>query len=176
MPRKAVSFARMRIPVFHAVLFITILAQGCGYHLRGQSPQAKADSGYHIHVLAAATSDLGAAVKSQLSDSGVIVMDSMEGADYSLTLNGEEFVRQVLSVSPETGKVEEYQVVFSSRISISKAGGELLVMDQLIRVRGDYAFDEDAALGKFAEEETIKEELIEQAATQIIRRLNTLTE
>ena len=176
MPRKAVSFARMRIPLLYVVLFVTILAQGCGYHLRGLSPQVKADSGYHIHVVATAASELGAAVKTQLSDAGVIVMDSLEGADYALTLGGEEFVRQVLSVSPDTGKVEEYQVVFSTRISISKAGGELLVLNRVIRVRGDYAFDEDAALGKFAEEEIIKEELIQQAATRIIRRLNTLTE
>ena len=176
MLRKAVSFARMRIPLLHVVLFVTILAQGCGYHLRGQSPQDKADSEYNIHVVAAATSELGAAVKSQLAVSGVVIRDSMEGADYALTLTGEEFVRQVVSVSPETGKVEEFQVIFSSRISISKADGELLVTNQTIRVSGDYAFDEDAALGKFAEEETIKEELIGQAAAQIIRRLNTLTE
>ena len=176
MGRKAVSFARMRIPLLHVVLFITSLAQGCGYHLRGQSPQVKADSGYHILVMAAAASELAAAVKSQFAVSGVIVRDGMEGADYALTLNGEEFVRQVLSVSPETGKVEEYQIVYSCRISISKVGGELLVANQIIRVSGDYAFDEDAALGKFAEEEIIKEELIEQAAAQIIRRLNTLTE
>ena len=97
------------------------------------------------------------------------------GSDYVLSIHAEEFARQVLSVSPATGKVEEYQVILTGRISISKTGAEELVTDQSISVSGDYAFDEDAALGKFAEEETIREELVEQAAARIIRRLNTLT-
>lgn len=164
----------MRISAWHVVLFVIILTQGCGYHLRGQSPQVKARSGYAIHISAAA-SRLADAVRAQLAGSDVTVEDGREGTDYTLTLHGEEFERQVLSVSPETGKVEEYQVVFTGRISISKAGGEDLVTNQVIRASGDYAFDEDAALGKFAEEETIREELINQAAAQIIRRLNTLT-
>ncbi len=174
--RKAVSFAGMRISAWYVVLIVISLAQGCGYHLRGQSPQVKTTGGYNIHITAAAASRLAAAVEAQLAGSGVIIRDSREGADYILRLHGEEFERQVLSVSPDTGKVEEYQVRLTGRISISKADGEALVTDQVIRASGDYTFDEDAALGKFAEEETIKEELVEQAAAQIIRRLNTLVE
>lgn len=165
----------MKISALHVLLLVMILAQGCGFHLRGQSPGVQADRGYSIHIRAAATSQLAAAVKSQLAGSNVNIRDNMEGADYALTLHDEEFDRQVLSVSAETGKVEEYQVVFTSHISVSKVGGEQLVDAQIIRVTGDYTFDEEAALGKFAEEEAIKEELIGQAATQIIRRLNALT-
>ena len=166
----------MRISAWHVVLFVVILAQGCGYHLRGQAPQVKAKSGYTVHIAAAAASRLAAAVRTQLAGSGVAATDSREGTDYTLAVHGEEFERQVLSVSPATGKVEEYQVILTGRISISKADGEVLVANQAIRVSGDYAYDEDAALGKFAEEETIKEELLEQAAARVIRRLNTVAE
>ena len=153
-----------------------ILVQGCGYHLRGQSPRVKAAGAYSIYIAATGASQLAAAVKAQLVVSGVDIADSRAGSDYALILHAEEFERQVLSVSPATGKVEEYQVILTARISISKTGGKELVTNQVIRVSGDYAFDEDAALGKFAEEETIKEELVEQAAARVIRRLNTLTE
>ena len=153
-----------------------ILVQGCGYHLRGQAPQTRAKGGYGIYIAASAASQVAAAVAAQLAVSGVTITDSREGSDYVLSIHGEEFVRQVVSVSPATGKVEEYQVILTGRISISESGGEQLVTNQAIRVSGDYAFDEDAALGKFAEEETIKEELVEQAAARIIRRLNTLAE
>ena len=163
----------MRISALHVLLLAVILVQGCGYHLRGQSPQAKAGGGYSVHVSAVA-SPLADAVKSRLAVSGVRVADGIKGADYVLTMAGGEFERQVVSVSPETGKVEEYLIVFTVHISISEAGGEDLVIGQVIRVSGDYAFDEDAALGKFSEEETIREELLEQAAAQVIRRLNTL--
>ena len=163
----------MKTPAVHVVVLAVILVQGCGYHLRGQSPQVKAEGGYSIHVSAAA-GPLADAVKSQLAISGVRVTDGIKGADYVLTMSGGAFERQVASVSPETGKVEEYLIIFTARISISEAGGEGLVTGQDIRVSGDYAFDEDAALGKFSEEETIREELIEQAAARIIRRLDTL--
>ena len=171
--RKAVSFVRMRISALHVLLPVVILVQGCGYHLRGQSPQAGAGGGYSIHLNAVA-GPLADAVKSRLAVSGVRAAGGIKGADYVLAMTGGEFERQVVSVSPETGKVEEYLIVFTVRIGISEAGGEDLVTGQVIRVSGDYAFDEDAALGKFSEEETIREELLEQAAAQIIRRLNTL--
>ena len=166
----------MRISPWHAVLFVMILVQGCGYHLRGQAPQTRAKGGYSIYITASGASQLAAAVEAQLAVSGVGITDSREGSDYVLSIHAEEFARQVVSVSPATGKVEEYQVILTGRISISESGGEELVTNQAIRVSGDYAFDEDAALGKFAEEETIKEELVEQAAARIIRRLNTLAE
>ena len=163
----------MKISALHVVVLAAILVQGCGYHLRGQSPQVRTEGGYSVHI-SAAPGPLADAVKSQLAISGVTVADAMTGADYVLTLSGGTFERQVVSVSPATGKVEEYLIVFTARISISEAGGEDLVTGQDIRVSGDYAFDEDAALGKFSEEETIREELLEQAAAQIMRRLNTL--
>ena len=164
----------MKISALHVLLLIVILVQGCGYHLRGQSPQGKAEGGYSVHISAVA-GPLADTVKSQLAVSGIGVTDGIKGADYVLTLSGGEFERQVVSVSPETGKVEEYLIVFSVRMSIIEAGGKDLVLGQVIRASGDYAFDEDAALGKFSEEETIREELLEQAAAQVIRRLNTLT-
>ena len=164
----------MRIPVWSVVLFAIILAQGCGYHLRGQSPRVDQPRGDYSVYISSADSLLADSLRSQLATAGVTIRDGRKDADYTLTLYGEEFVRQVASVSPATGKVEEYLVVFTCRISISNAHGEDLVSGQSIRVSGDYAFDEDAALGKFAEEETIKEELITQAAAQIARRLGTL--
>ena len=163
----------MRSSALHGLLLVVILVQGCGYHLRGQAPRAEAQGSYSVHVNAAAGA-LADTVKSRLAVAGAGVTDGIEDADYVLTLAGEEFKRQVASVSPSTGKVEEYLIVFSVRVSISTADGEDLVLGQVIRVSGDYAVDEDAALGKLSEEETIREELVEQAALQIIRRLDTL--
>ena len=98
----------------------------------------------------------------------------MEGADYALSLSGENFKQTALSVSPTTGKVEEYQIVFTLRVSISRADGELLVDNQALRVFRDYTFDEEAALGKFIEEEGLRTELIKQVVDQIIRQLSTV--
>lgn len=163
----------MRNPALLVVLAAVFLTQGCGYHLRGQTPAAGAPSGYSVHV-STAPGPLADAVKSQLALSGLEITGGITKADYVLAISGEEFTRQVASVSPETGKVEEYRVVLTARISITRAGGEDLVTGQAVEANGDYAFDEDAALGKFAEEETIRRELVGQVATQIVNRLNIL--
>ena len=70
--------------------------------------------------------------------------------------------------------MEEYQIVFTLRVSISRADGELLVDNQALRVFRDYTFDEEAALGKFIEEEGLRTELIKQVVDQIIRQLSTV--
>ncbi len=165
----------MKILILHIALLVLILAQGCGFHLRGHAPETRLERLSGVYVSAIAASQIADEVKSQLTIANVSIKTSMEGADYSLTLSNEKFDRRVLSVSAETGKVEEYQITFTSLISISSAGGEQLVNNEIIRVSKDYTFDEEAVLGKFAEEEIIREELVGQAAVQIMRRLNAVT-
>ena len=165
----------MKILILHIALLVLTLAQGCGFHLRGHAPETRLERLSSVYVRAIAASQIADEVKSQLTIANVSIKTSMEGADYSLTLSNERFDRRVLSVSAETGKVEEYQITFTNLISISGAGGEQLVNNQIIRVSKDYTFDEEAVLGKLAEEEVTREELVEQAAEQIMRRLNAVT-
>lgn len=158
------------------VLLAAALAQGCGFHLRGHAPAANAEQAqsFSVYLRVAETSPLAAELRSQLAIARVKIRDSMEGADYALSLSGENFKQTALSVSPTTGKVEEYQIVFTLRVSISRADGELLVDNQALRVFRDYTFDEEAALGKFIEEEGLRTELIKQVVDQIIRQLSTV--
>lgn len=158
------------------MLLVAALAQGCGFHLRGHGPAARPEQAqsFSVYLRVADESPLAAELRSQLAIAKVKIRDSMEGADYALSLYGENFKQTTLSVSPTTGKVEEYQIVFTLRVSISRADGELLVDNQALSISRDYTFDEEAALGKFVEEEGLREELIKQVAAQIIRQLSTV--
>lgn len=172
-------FHNKRAPGVSALLLMllaTALAQGCGFHLRGHAPTARAEQAqsFSVYLRVADASPLAAELRSQLAVAKVKIRDSMEGADYALSVYGENFKQTALSVSPTTGKVEEYQIVFTLRVSISRADGELLVDNQTLRVFRDYTFDEEAALGKFVEEEGLREELLKQVVAQIIRQLSTV--
>ncbi len=172
-------FQNKRTPGVSALalmLLAAALAQGCGFHLRGHAPAARPEQSqsFSVYLRVAETSPLAAELRSQLAIARVKIRDSMEGADYALSLSGENFKQTALSVSPTTGKVEEYQIVFTLRVSISRADGELLVDNQALRVFRDYTFDEEAALGKFIEEEGLRTELIKQVVDQIIRQLSTV--
>ena len=63
--------------------------------------------------------DLATEVRSQLLLSGVEISAD---ADYSLRLVNEHYNRTVLTVSPVTGKVEEYTMTLTVALSIGKKG------------------------------------------------------
>ena len=131
-------------------LFLTV--QGCGFQMRGSQSLSTA----HISSLSLRSTtaeDLAREVKSQLQLAGVAVNT---GADYTLSLENENYDRAVLSVSPRTGKAEEFQLTLTARISLARADGSDLISHELISVSHDYLFDEDALLGKASEENVLK--------------------
>jgi len=145
--------------------------QGCGFQLRGTGHEYGSNNINNIYVAATAANRIATEIKSQLAVANIQVKNSTRDANYALHLHNEKFAQTVQSVSADTGKTEEYQIVFSTVISINKVDGEQLVDSQRITVSKDYTFDEEALLGKFSEEEVIREELLKQAASQILRRL-----
>jgi len=147
------------------LLFLT----ACGFHLRG-SQEALSLNISNVYIQAVNAARLAAQVRSDLSASDVTFSTTPTSADYVIRLANESLHKSILSVSPVTGKVEEYQLEFSAFLSISK-GEESLLSNKEIRMVRDYTFDEDAVLGKASEEEVLNQELIGQAASQIIRQI-----
>lgn len=162
----------MKLPLWHVLLLVLFLTQGCGFHLRGGAPQAPEPRAYRVYISAGQVTELGAMLGGRLLEAGNRVQTSAAAADFILALSEPQFETRALSVSPETGKAEEYQVVFSARVGIARAGAEAESMT--IRITSDYIFDEQAMLGNLAEEEALKAALLRQAVTRILRRLNTL--
>ena len=154
------------------LLSLALLATACGFQLRG------ALSGHfeveNIHIRAAGAAELGQALKSQLAGAGVTLADNAEDAACIVDLKAETFDKSVLSVSAQTGKVEEYRILFSARMDVFKAGGQVLARDELIQQSRDQIVDADAVLGNFSEESLIREELARSAAAQAARRLQAL--
>jgi len=136
--------------------------------MRGsENPTAVKISSLNLRSVAA--NELAREVKSQLQLAGVAVSPE---ADYTLTLANENYKRSILSVSPKTGKAEEFQLTLSTRISISKKGKQELISNEPVSASRDYLFDEDALLGKATEEQELRVNLRRQVAASIIRRLN----
>ena len=119
-------------------------------------------------------SDIGENVRSQLSLSGTQITDTSEAAEYALRLYAYNVNQSVLSVSAITGKVEEFQLSMSVRMTLSDSGNNELLSNQLIRVTRDYAFDERTVLGSETERAQLIDEMSRQTASQIIRRLVTV--
>lgn len=156
--------------------FIILLLLGinaCGFQLRGSNLENLDNA--NIFIQAAAGSNLALELKRQLSFAGVNITDSAGHADYVIHLSDESYDKDVLSVSSETGKVAEYELITNSRLSITGTDDKHLVNNETISARRDYIFDQDSVLGKFDEEQKIREEINQQLAASIVRRLRAVT-
>jgi len=152
------------------LIYILLLTTACGFHLRGsQTTKINIDN-----VFINGGSALAEEVKSQFINSGVSLATSAQSAAHIVTLKETNFEKSVLSVSPTTGKVEEYQILFQAKIDAMRADGTYIVENEKITVTRDFAFDETEVLGEFSEESIIQEDLVRRAASQILRRLQAL--
>lgn len=155
-------------------LLACLLLPACGFHLRDARSGAADLAAESIYVDEDGAADLAEEVRRSLRIAGVRTAASAQEAQYVVLLSRENFRRDVLSVSPRTGKVEEYQLTLSARLSLREADGNTLLDEDPLSLVRDFTFDQDEVLGKFSEEETLRDELIRDAAEQVLRRVGTV--
>ena len=152
------------------LIYFLLLTTACGFHLRGsQTTKINVDN-----IFINGNSVLAEKVKSQFKNAGTSFATSPQNAAYIITLKESHFEKSVLSVSPTTGKVEEYQMLFQAKVDVMRADGTYIIENEKISVVRDFAFDENAVLGEFSEESIIQEDLIRRAASQVLRRLQAI--
>jgi LPS-assembly lipoprotein len=149
---------------------LSAAAGGCGMHLRGSSTEAEELRSLNIYLEQVQALQVGQELRQILAASEVKLARKAKGADYVIRVAGEKLTRDVLSVSPQTGKVEEFQLNYRVHLSVLRLGAEPLVDNIPIALQRDFTFDQDAVLGNFSEEETLRDELTREAAEQILRR------
>ncbi|HIF50581.1 MAG TPA: hypothetical protein EYQ42_03460 [Thiotrichaceae bacterium] len=154
------------------LISLILLTSACGFHMRGS--QLTGFDVANIYISPSSAPKLTKEVTSQLGGAGIKLALSAENASYIVTLKEESFDRNVLSVSASTGKVEEYQLVYNAKMDAMKADGETIVQNDSVRSSRDFTFDGNAVLGKFSEEELLKEDIVRRAASQVLRRLQAL--
>jgi len=157
------------------LLLLPVFISACGFYLRGSQPGGVESNLSRIAITESAASDISNEVSAQLSMAGTVVSRNIDDAEFILHLASQSIDRTILSISPATGKVEEYQLTFTVLMSIRDADNNDLLSDQVIQLVRDFAFDEDSVLGSVSEQRTLEEEMTRQAATQIIRRLNAVS-
>ena len=157
-----------RIP---GLLILMLVFTACGFQMRG-SQSINSVSLTSLNLNSSSANDLSREVRSQLQLAGVEISN---GSEITLNLANETYQRTILTVSPNTGKVEEYLLTLTVLMSLDKAGTGDLLRNEMISVSRDFLYDEDALLGKASEENLLKETLRREAAVRIIRRLNAAT-
>lgn len=150
------------------LILIASLIAGCGFHLRSEeSVGIPADS---LYLDISGGGQTGREVQQQLKLTDIKLTDSAKSADYVLRVTNERFVQEVLSVSPRTGRVEEYELILRVNLSVAAADGETLIQGEQLDARRDYVYDEFAVVATGDEQQLIREELTRLIASQVLLR------
>ena len=145
----------------------------CGFQLRGSQMQGFAEAVVYVDNKGAF--QLLEQVQLQLEGAGATITEAPQQADYVLKLSAERFERSVLSVSPVTGKVEEFLITYSAGMEVLEPDGKALLGNERITLSRDYTLDEGAVLGAATEETVIREDLVFRTSSQVLRRLQAVT-
>lgn len=163
----------MKKYVMAAVLSVSTLLSGCGFHLRS-GPSLPDNINTVAIDSARAHAPLARALDKHLNVYG---LNSVDKSTQSATANNihiyllpEQLERQLLSVYP-SGQVAEYELIYIVRYRVQFPGKEAL-MAQFEVVR-DYQDDPDQVLAKSRELELMLDEMRDEAADIIIRRLSS---
>ncbi|MEX2481098.1 MAG: LPS assembly lipoprotein LptE [Gammaproteobacteria bacterium] len=140
-----------------------------GWHLRGTS----VDGGltHRVYIRDANSNYVGDAVRREIVNRGGQVTRSRAQAEIVVDIEGERYERRILSVDQDTGKVREIELGLGAVFAVRTVDGRLLVPREEITWELDYVFDEGSVLGSNEQDNIIRRDLAEVAATAIVLRL-----
>ncbi|WKE66632.1 LPS assembly lipoprotein LptE [Gallaecimonas kandeliae] len=144
------------------LLSLTLLASGCGFHLKGS------------YEMPAAYRQVTLTSFDQYARITTLVSQSLAGSGVALGQGPEVHIlsdnldRQTLSLF-STGQVAEYELVYSLKWQLIREGQEPQV--HVIEVRRDYQDDPARTLAKDRERDLLLEEMRKEAADRLVRQL-----
>lgn len=159
----------------HSLILISLaLLCACGFELRGSNLDALKQSSVYVNSSGAGA--LAKEVKQQLEFADVPLARTAADADYIVDISNERFERKILSVSAQTGKVEEYEILYLANLTVTGPDGKKLIKSEPITAQRDYAFDSGAVLGSFDNENVLQKDITKFAASTVLRRLQAVTQ
>ena len=148
------------------LIFILIGITSCGYTLRGDLNLNKSIK--EVSIYSTAYSPLSNSINRLLTNNNVKTSGEKKSSNYRIQIFAENFNRRQLSINV-SGRVNEYEVVYTVRFNISPPS-EIGKVETITLYR-DYSFDENQVMGNTDRENEIKKEMTSTAATLILNKL-----
>lgn len=159
---------------YSLLLLLLASLHACGFELRGSNLDSLRQSS--VYVNASGGNTLASEVRQQLQFADIPLARTASDAEYVVNISNETFERKVLSVSAQTGKVEEYEIFYKAFLSVTGPDGKKLINSEPITAQRDYAFDSGAVLGSFDNEAVLQRDISKFAASTVLRRLQAVTQ
>jgi len=156
------------IKLFNLIFILTI--SGCGFHLRGSGIEGIPP----IYIDNNAVFEINREIERLLRLSNSPPIKNREHAKLILEITNEEYQRLPLSISRFL-LVQEYELIYTVNFQINDINGQALTSPQSLSLRRDYSFaDTNQILGKNNEEMLLRQELLKDAARQILNQIINL--
>ncbi len=149
------------------------LVSGCGFQLRGLVDIP--DHLKTLHLKGDNNSALFQTVKRTLETNGVVLVTRPELAPYQLELLGEKQERRSASLNTRA-KAQEYELRTHLNYSIVDRDGVTAVAATDIFTERTYNYDENNVNATTSEEASLRQEMRETLAGQLVRRYLKLVE
>ena len=142
---------------------------GCGFQLR--DTQGFEISAKSLSVSATnLNSQFSQELKRMLTAQGVALVP-VSGAEYLISILSERTTRRPVATSADIS-VSEYELRLETRFQLTNANGELLIGPTMLVTERIYSFDRSSLVGNTEEEELLTEEMRQDIASQLLRRLS----
>ena len=148
-----------------SLLLLTFTLTACGFHLRDN---------YHIPLalqeitLISSASPLDSILRQRLQQSNV----DTSGGEYTLEITQDTLSKQTTNTDTRA-KTAEYNLYYQVSYTIKDKQNRLLMPKRQLLLRRGYQYDNTAIVGKSSEEQTLIQELYQDAATQIVNQLRS---
>ena len=153
------------------VLILTLLVNGCGFHLRGMVDIPPWLNNVSIVVQQQAHRDLASLLKNQLESYNVHVNDNPDLATYWLVIEYDTTQQQISGISSSTTP-RQYQLIYTVGFKLQRAKADDVMPLSNIVVTRQVTINGDRILGSNEEEALLKDEMRRDAVIQIINRLS----
>ncbi len=156
---------------FALILLLTAgLLSGCGFHLRGTI--VLPDS---IRTVAITSPDnkLKDILADRLESSKVTVIKSPNSDSAHIKITGANFGREVRTIDTR-GKSTGYILIYKVSYKVIDGKGKELVKPSIATSRRDYNYDPTQLLSATREEELLRDEMREDAAQGILRKMSRI--
>jgi LPS-assembly lipoprotein len=150
---------------------LALVLAACGFHRQGVTPMSPVMKVTYLDA-PDERSDFLRELRRALEASGTQFTPKRAEASAVLRIEHDETGQRVLSVSARNTPAE-YSIFYTVTYAVTADGQEVLPAQTLTLTR-DYTFDEEALLAKQHEEEILREALVRDLVTLVMRNLASL--
>ena len=155
-----------------AAVVATLLA-GCGFQLRGAPPVSSALEPLAVDCSSQVPETLCRSLREQLG-LGNVRLAPVADADYILRLKNFERDRRASAITAQAAAAE-YTLRHSVELEVISADRVPMVATTRLNTSESYRYDETNVLARQREEETLRQQMDDRLAQQVIFRLAPLT-